>query len=211
MPCRRRSGSAISNDAARAIASTRASSSPGSHETRRADQERGNLHVEVAVMGEVVDNRLDFGGLQRSALDLVPDSIEAFRRVARAHGDERPDSSAKRRNAGSERPVRPGQPTRPRQSGRCKAGLRRPSQLDPAKPRKTSGCSALSGVKSPPPFSRPVSRLTRRIFSCGRLVFGFVSSAMTAYQCENRSEAAAATACSWSRRTDELAPSREWP
>jgi len=99
-----------------------------------------------------------------------------------------PTGSAKRRNAGSERPNSSG-PTNASSSvirsvaSRTRELHRNSTRL---KPRKTSGCSALEWREITTTFSRPVSRLTRRIFNCGRVVFGFMPSAMIGYQCENR-------------------------
>ncbi|MGY4314130.1 hypothetical protein ACVWW1_003433 [Bradyrhizobium sp. JR3.5] len=39
-------------------------------------------------MRDVTNNRVDFGGLKRAALDLVADGIETLRRGRGAHGDE---------------------------------------------------------------------------------------------------------------------------
>ncbi len=80
-----------------------------------------------------------------------------------------PAGSAKRRNAGSARPSSSG-PTKP-SSVRIKVAsrtfeLQRSSTR--LKPLNTSGRSAFDRREITTTFSRPVSRLTRRIFSCGR-------------------------------------------
>ncbi len=75
------------------------------HEAGRTDQERGDLHVRIAIMREVLDDGVDFGRLERSTLDLAANGIEAFRRAAGLTVTRLPTGSAKRRNAGSESPI----------------------------------------------------------------------------------------------------------
>ena len=49
------------------------------HETRRADQERGDLHVGITVVDNVIDDRADLGRAQRAALNFGAHCIEAVR------------------------------------------------------------------------------------------------------------------------------------
>ena len=53
------------------------------HEARGTDQERGDLHVGIAIMREVIDDGADFRGAQRAALDLGAHRIEAVGRSGR--------------------------------------------------------------------------------------------------------------------------------
>ena len=88
-----------------------------------------------------------------------------------------PAGSAKRRNAGSERPISSG-PTRASSSVMRRVAsstfeFRRSSTR--LNPRKISARNAFDCREMTTTFSRPVSRLTLRIFSCGREVStGFI-------------------------------------
>ena len=53
------------------------------HEAGRADQERGDLHVGIAIVRQVIDDCADFRGAQRAALDLGAHRIEAVGRSGR--------------------------------------------------------------------------------------------------------------------------------
>ena len=53
------------------------------HETRGADQERGDLHVGIAIVDKVVDDGADLGRAQRAALNFGANCIEAVGRVRR--------------------------------------------------------------------------------------------------------------------------------
>ena len=55
------------------------------HEAGGADQERGNLHVGVAIVGQIIDDRADFRSAQGPAPDLGAHRFEAFGR--RGRGD----------------------------------------------------------------------------------------------------------------------------
>ena len=59
-------------------------------------------------MREVVDDGFDFGRLQGPALDLGANGIEAFRGSCGTYRDQAAAGSAKRRNAGSDRPISSG-------------------------------------------------------------------------------------------------------
>ena len=96
-------------------------------------------------MRQVVDDGVDLGRLERSALNLAANGIEAFGRRGGVTVTRLPTGSAKRRNAGSESPISSG-PTKASSSViRSVASntfeLRRSSTR--LKPRKISGRNAL--------------------------------------------------------------------
>ncbi len=114
------------------------------------------------------------GVVERAALDLGANGIEAVRAaVAGVTVTRLPTGSAKRRKAGSARPISSGadQAVVVRDQQRRQHGLaswqRSSTRL---KPRNTSGRSAIERRDITTTFSRPVSRWMRRSLSCGRAV-----------------------------------------
>ena len=55
------------------------------HETGGADQKRGNLHVGIAIVREVIHDGADFGRAQRKSMDFRTHSVQALRRDRRRH------------------------------------------------------------------------------------------------------------------------------
>jgi hypothetical protein len=116
-------------------------------------------------MDQVVDDRTCF---ERSgSARILRARLETFRWHSRVTVARLPDGSAKRRKAGSEA-IRRGRPAiviRDEQSGQQRPGIA--AQLDRLKPGRFRR-KAFDRREMTTTFSRPVSRLTRRIFRGGR-------------------------------------------
>ena len=108
------------------------------HEARRTDQERRDLHVRIAVMREVLDDGVDLGRLERSALNLAANGIEAFRRCGRADRHETADrlGEAAERRLGEPDFIGPDQGVVVGDQERGKQHLRATLQFDPAEAAK---------------------------------------------------------------------------
>ena len=120
------------------------------HETGGADQERRDLHVGIAIVREVIDDRADFRRAQRAALDFGAHRVETSGEAAGVTVTKLPAGSAKRRNAGSARPRSSG-PTRASSSvmrsvASSTLELRRSSTR--LKPRKTPAAARWTGARS---------------------------------------------------------------
>jgi len=139
------------------------------HEAGRADQKCGDFHVGIAIVCDVVDNCADLRSAQRAASDFGPHRIEAVGWGGRCDGDVTADRLGKTVEGrfGEAEFIGPDQPVvGSRRVASRTLELRRSSTR--LKPRNTSGRSAMDRREITTTFSRPVSRLTRRIFSCGR-------------------------------------------
>ena len=140
------------------------------HEAGGTDQERGDFHVGIAIVREVIDDCVDFRRAQRLALDLGAHGVEAVRgRCGRdRHQSADRFGKATKRRLGKAEIFGTDESIVVRDQQGCQQHLRVAAQFDRLKPRNTSGRSAFDRREITATFSRPVSRLTRRIFSCGR-------------------------------------------
>ena len=115
----------------------------------------------------------DLGGAQRPALNLGAHGVEAVGRRRRRDGDQAAGrlGEAAEGRLGQAELVGADQPSSV-SSSVASSTLELQRSSTRLKPRNTSGRSAFDRREITTTFSRPVSRLTRRIFSCGREVLG---------------------------------------
>ena len=149
-------------------------------------------------MRKIFDDRTDLGCFQRLALNLCAYRVQAGRRRG---GRDRDIASgwfggaAKGRFCHAEL-VWPDQivsSVNSRVASRLFESRRRSTRL---KPRNTSGRRAVDRREITTTFSRPVSRLTRRVLSCGRSeVAAFIAARTRIKRISNQSSAIAAERC----------------